>query len=572
MNANAFQRDERAAADRDNRLYERGRQDGLLQAQQVAQAARAVRPGFSSMTTDEIVERISAAHDASLDDDHVSARQMLLQLIQDLKQSTQAAASGLEPDQAAQTRRLRNALQFYADGHHFTRHDPHAWDTVSGEPANFYEDDAATATVEDGSVAKAALDGIDLPDEGGSLLQQGQAALDVELSDEDIDALVPDGVLAMWAEAKEDPEERRRFNDLAPQIGDERALVAFHLRTYADLHPGVSFSSICRIMSNVVRKLHTAESLRATVRAAIAEDRRKHRRLDAIRDAAAGEPVVAAQTPAKPIPADFFAGMSDDYRREAWRIVCARPGEASAAPLTVDLTEPQIKAIMDAHDYSRHCTNSYWPVQYARAVIDSLNSALALASKPLQAEVTRLQQALKKANDQAEHFERHWYLVRDELEDVRAQQAAATGAAASAGGVQPGIYVASRASTPQRSAMWRALRDDGWLITASWIDEAGEGQTGSFVELWHRIEREIRSSCGLILYAESADFPLKGAYIEAGLALGAGLPVAVVIPGVDLEPRSDRPIGSWIRHPRVRICATLEDARQYLLSAQPPAA
>lgn len=260
--------------------------------------------------------------------------------------------------------------------------------------------------------------------------------------------------------------------------------------------------------------------------------------------------------------------MSDDYRREAWRIVCAHPCGPSAAAPAVDLTEQQIKAIMDSNDYTSHCTNSYWPVRFARAVIESLNAALALLPNPLQAECARLRQALKIANDQAEHFERHWYLASDKLEDVLAQQAVACGIVASAAAQQPGIYVASRASTPQRPAMWRALRDEGWHITSTWIDEAGEGQTGSFIELWHRIEREIRSSCGLILYAESADFPLKGAYIEVGLALGAGLPVAVVIPGVELEPRSDRPLGSWVRHPRVKICATLEVARRHLLSAR----
>ena len=127
-----------------------------------------------------------------------------------------------------------------------------------------------------------------------------------------------------------------------------------------------------------------------------------------------------------------------------------------------------------------------------------------------------------------------------------------------------GIYVASRASDPTRPAMWRKLRAEGWPIVSSWIDEAGAGETASLSELWSRIDREIRASSGVIVYAEADDFPLKGAYIEAGIALGAGLPVAVVLPGVELAPRSDRPIGSWIRHPRVSICATLEEARAAL--------
>lgn len=52
---------------------------------------------------------------------------------------------------------LVEALEFYAEESHFTKHDPDAWDTVSGEPQNFWEDDANTATVEDGSIARAAL-------------------------------------------------------------------------------------------------------------------------------------------------------------------------------------------------------------------------------------------------------------------------------------------------------------------------------------------------------------------------------------------------------------------------------
>lgn len=52
---------------------------------------------------------------------------------------------------------LRAALEFYADGHHFILHDANAWETVSGEPPNFQEDEANTATVEDGSVARAAI-------------------------------------------------------------------------------------------------------------------------------------------------------------------------------------------------------------------------------------------------------------------------------------------------------------------------------------------------------------------------------------------------------------------------------
>ena len=54
---------------------------------------------------------------------------------------------------------LMTALQWYANGEHFCKCDPNAWDTVSGEPQNWWCDEAGTATIEDGSLAKMVLSG-----------------------------------------------------------------------------------------------------------------------------------------------------------------------------------------------------------------------------------------------------------------------------------------------------------------------------------------------------------------------------------------------------------------------------
>ncbi|HOF31416.1 MAG TPA: hypothetical protein PK441_11255 [Burkholderiaceae bacterium] len=54
---------------------------------------------------------------------------------------------------------LLAALQWYADGMHFDKASPDAWDTVSGEPQNWWCDEAGTATVEDGSIAAMTLRG-----------------------------------------------------------------------------------------------------------------------------------------------------------------------------------------------------------------------------------------------------------------------------------------------------------------------------------------------------------------------------------------------------------------------------
>lgn len=59
----------------------------------------------------------------------------------------------------AETANLRAALKWYADGMHFDKASPDAWDTVSGEPQNWWCDEAGTATVEDGSIAAMTLRG-----------------------------------------------------------------------------------------------------------------------------------------------------------------------------------------------------------------------------------------------------------------------------------------------------------------------------------------------------------------------------------------------------------------------------
>lgn len=123
--------------------------------------------------------------------------------------------------------------------------------------------------------------------------------------------------------------------------------------------------------------------------------------------------------------------------------------------------------------------------------------------------------------------------------------------------MRPAVYVASRASIPERSAMWRAYRAQGANIISSWIDEAGEGQTASFGELWQRIQDEIARCDRLVFYAETLhDFPLKGALVEVGMAFGLNKPVWIVLgKEVPLDGRTHRPLGSWIEHPCVKSCA-----------------
>jgi len=118
------------------------------------------------------------------------------------------------------------------------------------------------------------------------------------------------------------------------------------------------------------------------------------------------------------------------------------------------------------------------------------------------------------------------------------------------------FYAASRV---RHADMWRRLRDDGFHVSSSWIDEAGPGQTADLSELWKRVEREVRDATVLVLYVEPDDFPLKGALVETGMALASSVPIIVVSPGCTFEPPSYRPIGSWIRHPLCRFAASIVD-------------
>jgi hypothetical protein len=128
------------------------------------------------------------------------------------------------------------------------------------------------------------------------------------------------------------------------------------------------------------------------------------------------------------------------------------------------------------------------------------------------------------------------------------------------------IYVASRASIDERPRMWRDLRDAGWPISSSWIDEAGPEETKCFGDLWTRIAQEITASRGVVLYVRPDDFPLKGALIEVGMAMGQNKRIGIVAPGLVLEEPHLRPIGSWVRHPLVRFFPELETAKRWVLS------
>ena len=116
-----------------------------------------------------------------------------------------------------------------------------------------------------------------------------------------------------------------------------------------------------------------------------------------------------------------------------------------------------------------------------------------------------------------------------------------------------GIYTASRT---QHAGRWIALRAEGVPVMASWIDEAGPGQTTSYEKLWERCVAEAFSAGALILYSEPGEV-MKGALVELGAALAGNVPVFIV----------GEPPGSVRHHRLVTLCETLEEAVRAAMEA-----
>lgn len=87
-----------------------------------------------------------------------------------------------------------------------------------------------------------------------------------------------------------------------------------------------------------------------------------------------------------------------------------------------------------------------------------------------------------------------------------------------------GIYVASKI---RHAPTWRAMRAEGIPIISTWIDEAGPGESKDLANLWDRCVNEAASARVLLLYRLPEE-TLKGAFVELGAALKAGVPVCAV--------------------------------------------
>jgi hypothetical protein len=89
--------------------------------------------------------------------------------------------------------------------------------------------------------------------------------------------------------------------------------------------------------------------------------------------------------------------------------------------------------------------------------------------------------------------------------------------------IAQGIYVASKI---YHASMWRSFRKKGYPIISSWIDEV-DYPTEDYTDLWQRCLYESSHARALVIFCRSGE-QLKGAFIELGSALNAGVKVFAV--------------------------------------------
>jgi hypothetical protein len=128
---------------------------------------------------------------------------------------------------------------------------------------------------------------------------------------------------------------------------------------------------------------------------------------------------------------------------------------------------------------------------------------------------------------------------------------------------KPKVYTASK---PYYHKFWKTLREDpDWDFvewTASWVNHpdlenemAGNViSTDVYVTAWVQNLRDVKESDFLIVYAKPTD-PIRGTLVEAGYAIGSGIPVLAV----GLTPEHN-----WTWHPGVKTFGSIREARMHL--------
>ena len=119
------------------------------------------------------------------------------------------------------------------------------------------------------------------------------------------------------------------------------------------------------------------------------------------------------------------------------------------------------------------------------------------------------------------------------------------------------VYTASKLS---RAEMWRRLHDR-WphvYFHARWLkhNQIGTPDLREYAgRFWLEDEGDVRQADALLVYAEG-DEKLRGALVEAGMAIAFKIPVIVVGDHLDY--------GTWRYHPGVTIVADMDAASALL--------
>lgn len=141
------------------------------------------------------------------------------------------------------------------------------------------------------------------------------------------------------------------------------------------------------------------------------------------------------------------------------------------------------------------------------------------------AEIARLRECANRAEIEVGRLKPIvWAVARGDFDQAMTQAVATDILADIASDQRKAIYIASKT---KHAARWRELRSNGLPINSTWIDEAGEGESKDLADLWRRCISEASSASALLIYREPGEI-LKGAWIEMGVALAAGVPVYAV--------------------------------------------
>lgn len=120
------------------------------------------------------------------------------------------------------------------------------------------------------------------------------------------------------------------------------------------------------------------------------------------------------------------------------------------------------------------------------------------------------------------------------------------------------VYTASKLSMAEE---WRQLEKE-WphvIFHARWLrhNYLGTPDLPQYAaRFWLEDELDIKASDAVLIYAKPGEV-LKGALVEAGIAIAARVPILVV--------GHNGSYGTWQFHPGVTRVASLHDARDWLL-------